>query len=411
MEILCAPAGVSTWEHPGQGIRDIAGAGFSRALFDMAWPFPVKKFCRKVADEAWSMRRWQVVRSFLEQFRKAGVQLPVGYAPHFGYASSDWPELSIYRAFVEQSIRLAGEAGCRQLVVRPWLGNLPRQELWVQNRAFYLSLLDLARTCGVVILLENQARSIHGHFVRGILSEAQEAVSLVDALNEAAGETRFGFCLNMGASGPCGMNVQDLVQALAGRLRAVILCDSDGREERQLLPFTGAARLVCETDWLNAIRSLRAIAFDGALILSMRDTAAAFPPLLRPQILALAHSVAEYILWQVEMEKALMRYPKRVLFGAGNMCRNYMSCYGEKYPPLFTCDNNPAMWGKEVCGLAVRNPEELRRLPEDCAIFICNIYYREIEAQLREMGLKNPVAYFNDECLPHFFAGKLPEGV
>ena len=50
-------------------------------------------------------------------------------------------------------------------------------------------------------------------------------------------------------------------------------------------------------------------------------------------------------------------------------------------------------------------------VPEDCAILICNMYYREIEAQLREMGLRNPVAYFNDECLPHFFAGKLPEGV
>ena len=158
------------------------------------------------------------------------------------------------------------------------------------------------------------------------------------------------------------------------------------------------------------IRGLRAIAFDGWLVLGMRDTAAAFPPLLRPQLLALARSVAEYILWQVEMEKALARYPRRVLFGAGNMCRNYMRCYGEQYPPLFTCDNNPALWGKEVGGLAVKNPEELRRLPEDCAIFICNIYYREIEAQLREMGLKNPVAYFNDECLPHFYAGRLPEG-
>ena len=410
MEVLCAPAGLAAWEHPRQGVGDIAGAGFSQALFDMALPFPVKELCRKGHDCAWLERRWQAARELGRQFRQAEVRLPLGYAPHFGYAAADWPEVSVYRSLIERSIRLGQEAGCRYLVVRLWLAQLPRQELWARNRAFYLSLANLARKYGVVILLENQARSVHGHLVRGVLSEAEEAVSLVDELNEAAGETRFGFCLNMGASGPCGMNVQELVQTLDGRLQAVIICDSDSGEERQLLPFTGAGRLVCETDWLSVIRGLRAIAFDGWLVLGMRDTAAAFPPLLRPQLLALARSVAEYILWQVEMEKALARYPRRVLFGAGNMCRNYMRCYGEQYPPLFTCDNNPALWGKEVGGLAVKNPEELRRLPEDCAIFICNIYYREIEAQLREMGLKNPVAYFNDECLPHFYAGRLPEG-
>ena len=86
-----------------------------------------------------------------------------------------------------------------------------------------------------------------------------------------------------------------------------------------------------------------------------------------------------------------------------------MSCYGEKYPPLFTCDNNPQVWGQEVCGLTVHNPQDLRDLPADCAIFICNIYYREIEAQLREMGLQNPIEFFNDECLSTMYAGKLPE--
>lgn len=409
MEILCDPAGLSAWEHPGQGVRDIAGSGFPGAVFDMALLFPLKKFCRKVDDQEWMERRWQAVEGFMEQFRKAGVQLPLGYAPHFGYAAEDWPVLSAYRSVIGQGIRLAGGAGCRRLVVRPWLRNLSRQELWARNREFYLSLADLARECGITILLENQAKSIHGHLVRGIFSDASEAVSRVDELNEAAGEARFGFCLNMGASGPCGMNVQDLVQELAGRLQAVILCDSDGTGEKQLLPFTGAGRMACETDWLSVIRSLRETVFAGYLVLNMRDTAAAFPPLLRPQLLQLARSVVRYIVWQIEMEKTLAQYPQRVLFGAGNMCRNYMSCYGEEYPPLFTCDNNPAAWGGTVCGLTVKNPEELRRLPADCAIFICNIYYREIEAQLREMGIKNPVEYFSDECLSHMYAGKLPD--
>ena len=84
------------------------------------------------------------------------------------------------------------------------------------------------------------------------------------------------------------------------------------------------------------------------------------------------------------------------------MCRNYMKCYGEKYPPLFTCDNNPNMWGKEFCGLEIKSPEVLKEISSDCAIFICNVYYREIEKQLRTMGIRNSIEFFNDEYMPSF---------
>lgn len=103
------------------------------------------------------------------------------------------------------------------------------------------------------------------------------------------------------------------------------------------------------------------------------------------------------------MEELIAKYTSRVLFGAGNMCRNYMKCYGEKFPPLFTCDNNPSRWGTKFCGLEVRSPESLRDLPEGCVVFVCNVYYREIEKQLREMRIKNPVEFFNDEYMPTFY--------
>ena len=82
------------------------------------------------------------------------------------------------------------------------------------------------------------------------------------------------------------------------------------------------------------------------------------------------------------------------------MCLNYMKNYGEEYPPLYTCDNNPSRWGETFAGLEIRNPEDLKSLPSDTAIFICNVYYREIEEQLKTMGLSNPIERFNDEYLP-----------
>lgn len=109
---------------------------------------------------------------------------------------------------------------------------------------------------------------------------------------------------------------------------------------------------------------------------------------------------------QIQIERDLKKYRQIALFGAGNMCRNYLKCYGDKYPPLFTCDNNPKLWGTELEGLAVKDPQELKNLPENSGVIICNIFYREIEAQLREMGITN-IGYFNDEYMPSFYFDRL----
>lgn len=130
-------------------------------------------------------------------------------------------------------------------------------------------------------------------------------------------------------------------------------------------------------------RGLRAAAFQGTAILDVRESLAAGPLLLKEGMLQHTKRVGEYLKLQLELEQVLAKYDKRVLFGAGNMCRNYMKCYGEKYPPLFTCDNNAAIWGTRFEGLEVKDPEELKKLPEDCAIFICNIYYDEIKSNCK----------------------------
>ena len=200
--------------------------------------------------------------------------------------------------------------------------------------------------------------------------------------------------------------MQDIITALGDRLKAVILRDCERHRESSLLPFTAAYKGQSSADWLGLIRGLRDIHFDGSLILDFEDTAAAFSPLLRPRLLPLARSVAGYFRWQIGIEGLLRKYASIVLFGAGNMCRNYIKCYGDKYPPLFTCDNNRAVWGTEFCGIEVKPPASLKELPDNCGVFICNIYYREIEQQLRDMGIVN-IEFFNDEYMPSFHFDRL----
>ena len=216
----------------------------------------------------------------------------------------------------------------------------------------------------------------------------------------------FAFCLDTGICTLCGQDMQAFAAALGRRLQAVILRDCGRQQESSLLPFTSAFQGQPGTDWLSLIRGLRSMDFGGSLVLDFADTAAAFSPLLRPQLLPLAKSAAEYFKWQIELESLLKKYESIVLFGAGNMCRNYMKCYGSQYPPLFTCDNNPAVWGTTICGLEIKPPEALKELPDSYGIFICNIYYREIETQLRKMGIKN-IEFFNDEYMPSFHFDRL----
>ena len=302
-----------------------------------------------------------------------------------------------------------GDAACEYRIVEPIVEDVEKDALWTVNREYYLSLLDEARTHNVKILLKNMCRNVGGHLIRGVCSDAAEAVAWVDALNTEAGEARFGFCVDMGVCNVCGQDLNEYITPFGDRVKAVILQDGNGSEVQALLPFTAADKKASRTDWLGLIRGLRKIAFDGILVLNLEDTASATSPLLRPALLRYAKQVADYLCWQIEIETTLARYGSRVLFGAGNMCRNYLKCYGEKYPPLYTCDNNPHLWGSRLDGLEIHNPEDLKKLDKDTAVFICNIYYREIEQQLRKMGLPNPIVYFNDEYLPQFHFERLTD--
>ncbi|MBO5093610.1 MAG: sugar phosphate isomerase/epimerase [Lachnospiraceae bacterium] len=249
-------------------------------------------------------------------------------------------------------------------------------------------------------LLKNTYRNLNGHLIRGEFSDAFQAAKYVDEKNRDDSGERMGFCLDTGVCNICGQNIYDFIVTLGNRIKAVIIRENDGKTDSSMAPFFYSPVWKSQTDWPGLIRGLRKIDFDGVLIFDYQHSTSAFPWHLRPQLDKLVHAVGEYFKWQIEQEKVLKKYNTRVLFGGGKMFLNYMRYYGEKYPPLFTCDNNRSLWGTQKEGIEVKKPEDLKNIPADCAIFICNIYYREIEEQLRDMGIQNKIEYFNDEVLP-----------
>lgn len=420
MDLTCSIKGIVNAERPGQGIADIVKAGFFNVFLDFSLYCSANELENLGKEINKKPRKYQVAENPIElqtvmalmrnKCVSAGVACQVAAAPYLRRDTKREDLNERIRELVEESIKACGNMGCRYLVVRPLFAGIPEEDVWKVNREYYLSLISLAKDNNVTILLVNQCKSVNGHLVRGICSDGRTAADWVDALNRAAKEDRFGFCMDVGVCNLCGQNMYDFAKILGSRIKAVMLCDCNGHEENAMLPFTCVNNHSSQTDWLNLIRGLRETGFDGQLIMNMEDTVTAFSPILRPALLELARKVADYFKWQIELERLLKKHSSIVLFGAGNMCRNYMKCYGEKYPPLFTCDNNTKLWGTSFCGLEVKNPESLKELPEDCAIFICNVYYREIEQQLRDMGVKNPIEFFNDEYMPTFYFDRLEDG-
>lgn len=423
MKIICSPLRVVNPSCPGNGVMDLKHAGFAHVFLDLAMccsPHEFEHLGEPKQMEEEECDRTPItedpsgIASYFEKMLHAckehGLSFPIARAPYLLRETkrTDLTEL-LYQVH-SACIRYCGEIGCRSLIVRPLFAGLSYGEEWEANRRYYLRLAELAKQHQVTILLENQCRSVSGHLMRGICSDAVTAAAWVDALNQEAGAKCFGFCMDVGVCNLCGQDMHEYASILGNRIKAVLLRDCDGHQESSLLPFTCTRGAEPQTDWLGLFRGLRAASFDGYMILSMGDTSAAFSPLLRLSLLSLGRAVAEYFKWQIEIEQVLKKYPSIVLFGAGNMCRNYMKCYGEQYPPLFTCDNNQKVWGTMFCGLEVKPPEVLRDLPKDCGILICNIYYREIEQQLQEMGIdKEQIGFFNDEYMPSFHFDRLKE--
>ncbi len=394
---------------PAGGIRDLKNAGIQNLMLCIsAWLWPPE-------EEQEEMPRWggkknvrkretpdTIKNRYMDMItacRRNGIGISVLYAPRFS-RKKDKPWLQDYITdMMLECIEFCKRAGCPYLIV-----GMPEKDY--DYIGFYGKLSAKAREAGIMILLINQAEDFAGHLVRGALCESHAVVELIDQLNHDAGNNVFGFCLDMGVCNICGNDVQSFINTLGNRLKAVILRDNDGHHNTAQMPFTCAHGESLATDWIGLIRGLRDICFQEELIVDFTDTLAVFSPLLRPTLFRLACEVGNYIKWQIQLEQNLKKYKSIVLFGAGNMCRNYMKCYGGKYPPLFTCDNNPKLWDTEFEGLTVKNPEELKNLPDDCGVYICNIYYREIETQLREMGIKN-IEYFNDEYMPTFYFDRL----
>ena len=251
-----------------------------------------------------------------------------------------------------------------------------------------------------MLCLENQYREYNGRYLRGVCADPYIAADYVDRLNHEAGEERFAFCLNTGNCNFGGQSLYEMVIKLGRRIKTVRIEDNNGIWDQRFMPYACARDGLCSlTDWQGFVRGMREIGFQGTLSFTADGSIKCFPSNMRASILRLIAETGRFMAEQINIESILNKCERVVLFGAGKMFANYMSCYGKKYPPIFTVDNNRKLWGTSKLGVSVKPPDAIKELSDDYVILICNQFYCEVEQQLKKMGVKN-IYHFHDEYRP-----------
>lgn len=403
MNVLTTTRTVTRAERPSQGIDDIIKAGFEDFIIDGTMylePYVLMRW-----NKLLTLEKEQWILDDIASMKKAIAERNnIPRAVLLPYASTEMLRsdyVDVLTKYCKLLIHEFEEVGIRTFIARPITVNIESDKLYDVNQEYYCALLEECRFEDSRILLVNVCRNVGGHLIRGMFTDPEQATTWIDMLNDKAGKNRFGFCADIGAYSLAAVNMQDTLKEVGENIEMVLIRDNDGINDLSLMPFFGQRGGNYSTDLLGLIRGLREIEFDGDLVIDASTSIRLCPAMLWPQYMRFERDMVDYIKWQIELETSLYKYENIVLFGAGNMCRAFMMAYGDRVHPLFTCDNNSMSWGTMFEGLEVKSPEVLRELSENTGVYICNMYYTQIEAQLKEMGVKN-IEFFNDEYLPTY---------
>lgn len=319
-------------------------------------------------------------------------------ASFFEHEIKTRPKAAMEKIF-KDSLISAGSLGLEAILVEPFMWDKKHSLDKEEIKRFYLNVADILKEVDITIYIKNQYDLYNGSFNRGFLSDAYQLKEFIEKLNEKAPNHPFKLALDTGVANLCGQNIPELIETLIDEIGIIIPIENNGQEDSAALPFSNISQSQGWIDWVAVIKRLRKINYQGDILMDTGAATGSVPASLRPVLSNHTREIANYFEALISMEAIIRKYDKKVLFGAGNMCRVYMEHFREDNPPLFTCDNNQGKWGATAYGLEIKSPQCLKELAPDTAIVICNMFYDEIIAQLKSMNLPNPVVIFNDEIL------------
>ena len=216
------------------------------------------------------LRRWEVIGKVA---RDCGISLSQTHGP-WRYPPRDFTEEDREERFGKMCAALEGTAavGAPCMVIHnimPWGGGQnPEPERFMDmNRMFFSRLLEKAKSCGVVIALENMP------FDKLILSSPEQVFNFVKEFDSPF----FRVCLDTGHAAVLGFSPADSIRLLGREYLACLhVHDNDGVRDLHWVPYRGVI------DWADFSRALHEIGYEGTLSLET-NVSKKLPPSVRPE--------------------------------------------------------------------------------------------------------------------------------
>lgn len=290
--------------NPGDGFEMLKRTGFSCADFSLnsyltntsLYKFEVNDFFDKSECEL-----EQFFAPHKEGAKKAGIYINQMHMPYPNYVPNGSRELNDYlwNVVAPKTMKIGAFFECPYIVMHGFklARNLGSEEAeWEQTEKFIDSLAPMAKEMGITICIENLYNSIAGHIVEGPCCNARKAVERIDRINEKYGAEILGFCFDTGHANLVGINFEEFISTLDGRLKVLHIHDNDGIGDLHQIPFTftRSRENAVATDWDGFVRGLKRIKFDKVLSFETAPVLTAFPDEMKQDSLAFIAKIGNY---------------------------------------------------------------------------------------------------------------------
>ncbi|MBQ8431894.1 MAG: sugar phosphate isomerase/epimerase [Clostridia bacterium] len=285
--------------------RMIKEAGFEAIDWnlDKAWKFKVVTAASELKDLCVFEKSLPEILEHYEEelshIRQNGLVISQAHAPFGAYVPYREDVLDYAISIYQSMIRFCSAVGCPRLIIHgismvegePDM-TLERYEML--NMRLYGSLIPVLQEVGnVTVCLENLfsgPKRLGADYWEGVCSNPYEAATWVDRLNEQAGQTCFGFCLDTGHVNLLRKSLRTFIPILGNRIIALHIHDNDQKADSHLMPYAGSIF------WEDFLNELKRIGYAGDLSFETfaQYSGKRLPAPLVPVFLDTIHKIGDY---------------------------------------------------------------------------------------------------------------------
>ena len=235
-----------------------------------------------------------------EALETSGVSICQMHAP-FPLWNQKRPAVTAHlNEVLDKTFALCEYLSCPAVVVHPVVHPTLEEE-WEDNLAFYRSLFPLLKERkGFTVCLENMFWRKFSRLIEAGMS-APDYARMIDQLNEELGETRFGFCFDVGHAIIAGRDPAEYIRKMGHRLTVLHLHENNVRDDLHVMPYMSLLRPLSPfCDWEGVLAALREVGYEGPLAFETFGSQKAFPKAVHKEVFELNADIGRYFVQRLE---------------------------------------------------------------------------------------------------------------